>query len=491
MTDNPRLYLSKSLFMRGLQCPKSLYLDRYHPDLRDEISESRERVFGYGTELGAYARDLFPGGVLIPYEGLSHQEQVEMTLSEIKRGATTLYEAAFNHNGVFIKADILHKGKAGWELHEVKGSTQVKDLYLDDAAVQCYVIAGAGLTLTKVFLVYVNNKYVRQGPLEVQKFFLSDEITAPVQQKRADVEDRIRALREMLQGDTPAVDIGKQCSDPYDCDFHGYCWKHVPEYSVFRLGGSKSRMSELYGLGMLHLEDVPAHMLSGSQRLVLEAYLARQEFSKAEQVREFLDSLWYPLYFLDFETFSVPVPPFDGTWPYQHIPYQYSLHYLKDEHAELGHREFLAEPGADPRRRLAEELLSEIPDDACILAYNAAYEIRILGELAAYLPRRQQRIEAILTHVIDLAIPFRRKDVYHWQMMGSYSQKAVLPALIPGLSYDRLEVGDGSAAMEAYFRMCTCQDPEEISRIRDNLLEYCKLDTLGMVRLYEKLRQMG
>jgi len=485
-----RTYLSKSLYIRGLQCPKSLWLDRCQPGMRDGIGPSQERVFQNGIEVGRLAQRLFPGGIEIPHEGLTYAEKVEKTAAYIRDGITTLYEASFSFDHVFVKADILHKSQLGWDVYEVKGTTAVKDIHADDAAIQYYAIAGSGLPVAGVSLVHINNGYLRQGPLDVHKLFVSEDITYQVRNRQFDVMGQIRLLRTMLQGTMPEVYIGKQCSDPYGCDFHGYCWRHVPEYSIFRLGGSKAKISELYGKGLLRLDDVAPRLLSGSQRLVLEAYLEKKELVRAPQVKEFLDSLWYPLYFLDFETFSVPIPPFDNTRPYQHIPYQYSLHHLANEGAPLAHHEFLAQPATDPRVDLIEKLLSEIPSDACVLAYNAGYEARILSELAGSLPRYRGRIETILPNIRDLAGPFRTKAVYHWQMMGSYSQKAVLPALIPDLSYDLLEIGDGGAAMEAYFRMCESVDGEEITTIRRNLLDYCHLDTLGMVRLYERLREL-
>jgi len=176
-------------------------------------------------------------------------------------------------------------------------------------------------------------------------------------------------------------------------------------------------------------------------------------------------------------------------WPYQQIPYQYSIHFLEREGAELHHREFLAEPNVDPREELMRRLLAEIPDDACVVAYNASFEARILKELAEWLPQYRGKIEKIMTNMRDLMAPFRRRDVYHWRMKGSYSQKEVLPARVPELGYEGMEVADGEMARQAYFAMCEADDPSEVDRIREPLLKYCKLDTLGMVRILERLRK--
>jgi len=222
----------------------------------------------------------------------------------------------------------------------------------------------------------------------------------------------------------------------------------------------------------------------------LEAFLEKKEIIDHEAVRDFLGTLWYPLYFLDFETFTWPVPPFDGLKPYQQVPFQYSLHYVEHEGAELQHHEYLARPNIDPRTDLAEKLVNEIPVTACVLAYNAGFEKGRLGELAAFLPQHKEKIDLILENTRDLMIPFRKRHVYHWEMKGLASQKAVLPVLVPELSYKGMEVGHGGEAMDAYAAMSQIEDAGELQRIRNALLEYCGLDTLGMVRILERLREM-
>jgi hypothetical protein len=186
----------------------------------------------------------------------------------------------------------------------------------------------------------------------------------------------------------------------------------------------------------------------------------------------------------------LPIPLFDGTRPYQQIPFQYSLHYLKRQGVKLKHHEFLASPNCDQRKELTEKLINEIPDNACVLAYNMSFEIKMLESMAAWFSEYSNRIENIIGNMRDLMAPFRSKDCYLWQMNGSYSLKFVLPSLVPGLSYDEMEISNGGMAMDAYSAMCQTEDPKELERIRKALLEYCKLDTLGMVRIVEKLAEM-
>ena len=481
--------LSKSLFIRGLQCHKSLYLHRYHPELKDAIPPSREAVFETGAEVGIVAQSLFPGGVNVPYEQ-SLENQTELTKDAIEKGAATIYEASFQYDGVFVKIDILRKGKRGWEIYEVKSSTSLKDIYIPDAAVQYYVVKGAGLDISGVFLIHINNQYVRRGELEVEKLFAINDITYEAARMQETIEGEIAAQKIMLQGGIPKADIGLYCREPYDCDFIGHCWRHIPEGSVFELKGSRAFPFTLYKNNILFMKDVPVYMLSPAQRLQVEASAEKKTIVSKELIKEFITSLWYPQCFLDFETFSSPIPPLDGTRPYQQIPFQYSLHIVEKEGSNPVHREYLADPEEDPRRKLASKLLSEIPEGACVIAYVASFEKGVLEDLAEYLPEFRSRIKIITEHLIDLALPFQKRYIYDWRFRGSYSLKVVLPVLAPDLSYDAMEIHDGGMAMQAYEKMRTSEDPVEIQKIRNALLEYCMLDTLAMVRIVRKLKEM-
>ena len=484
-------YLSKTLFIKGLQCHKALYLHKYHTELKDEVSDAREALFSSGRDVGVFAQQLFPGGVEISYEGLSLSDQIKQTQSEIKKGTATIYEAAFDYKGAFCKVDILHKGKKGWEIYEVKSSTHMKDVYHDDVAFQYYVLKNTGLPVSKVLLVHLNNEYVKKGGIKAKRLFTIQNLTKFAKEKNHGVSKELQKQRKMLKGDLPDIDIGEYCNNPYGCDFEGYCWSNIPENSVFDLRERGVNKFDLYRQGIIRMKDIPEDRLNFKQGIQVEGTLKKKDHIIKKNIRSFLKSLWHPLYFLDFETFVSPIPLFDGTRPYQQIPFQYSLHYLEGKKEKLKHHEFLALPNYDHRRDLTDKLINEIPDNACVLAYNMSFEKRILEDLGSWFPEHSDRIETIIGNMKDLMAPFRNKDCYLWQMNGSYSIKAVLPALIPELSYDEMEISDGGMAMNAYSTTCETKDLEELERIRKALLEYCKLDTLGMVRIVEKLREIG
>lgn len=482
-------YLSKSLFIRGRQCHKSLWLQKHRPELKDEISDAQQAIFQSGTDVGILAQELFPGGIEIPYDGLTHQQQIDQTISEIEKGTETIYEATFLHDGVFIKADILHHGARGWEIYEVKGSTGVKDVHIFDAAVQYRVLTGAGLEVSKVSVVHVNNTYIRYGELDIRQLFSILDITGQAQELQEVITDELAAQRIMLAADMPRIDIGKQCEHPYPCDFMGHCWQHIPEDSVFDLRGRGANKFLLYYQGIIRQSDIPLDMLNCRQRLQVESTLNQRDHIDKKAVRKFVNGLWYPLCFLDFETFMEAIPPFDGCCPYQQIPFQYSLHIQETADSDLKHYAYLAEPGKDPRRELLDTLLERIPEGACIIAWNQSFEIGVLRKLAEFFPDSREQVECWIKNFSDLMRPFKSRDIYLWQAKGSYSIKPILPLLAPELSYENLDgVANGGDAMEAWYKMNSLDDPDEVVRVRNELLEYCKLDTLAMVRILRKIQ---
>ena len=171
--------LSKSKYLRGLQCHKSLWLQKDGKIKPTPVSKSSQIIFDEGTRVGEEAQKLFPGGKLIKYEGSTFDEKIAKTKEWLASGESTIYEATFKFDNILVMVDILTKGKNGWEIYEVKSaakvyknkSNKVQDVYINDVAIQYYVLKGSGLDISKVFLVHINNQYVRQGPLDIKKLF--------------------------------------------------------------------------------------------------------------------------------------------------------------------------------------------------------------------------------------------------------------------------------------------------------------------------------
>lgn len=486
------LSLSKSQYIRGLQCPKSLWLHKFHPDLRDAVDQGRQAAFDSGTNVGQLAQDLFPGGVEIAFEDGTLEEQIARTRELMSAGVAVLYEATFRHNGLLVKTDILRRTVDGWELYEVKSSSGLKEIYLEDIALQYHVLTGVGISVVRAGLVHIDTGYIRQGALEPEKLFAIQDLTDQVVAHQSDIEANLERLRAALAGGTTDTDIGPHCFAPYECDFRGHCWAHIPENSVFDLRDhGRPDAFDLYRRGIVHLRDVPAAELGWRQQLQVAGTLRRQNRVDTDAVRSFLESLWYPLCFLDFETtYLTPVPLFDGTRPYEQVPFQFSLHVIDNPGGEPRHSAFLASAEEDPQEEFMRALIAALPENACILTYNQVFETRILTDLAHRLPHWRNEVDRLIATIRDLMVPFRNRSVYLWPQNGSYSIKAVLPAMVPELSYEGLPVADGAAASQAYLRLRATPDEAERETLRSHLLDYCHLDTWGMVRIVGKLQEM-
>ncbi len=366
-------------------------------------------------------------------------------------------------------------------------------MYIPDAAVQYYVISNSGLAIADVSIIYINNQYTRQGELEADKLFTIESVKDQVIEMQASVKDNIKSFKKLLAlKNIPQMDIGPQCSNPYACSFTGYCWKDIPQNSVFSIAGMTSKKKfALYNDGIVTLEDIPDDApLNDSQWLQVESYKNRTSHIDKKAVADFIKSLSYPLYFLDFETFNPAVPLFNNSRPYQQITFQYSLHYKETPISDPLHFEFLADASGDPRIPFIEKLLKDIGKKGDIVVYNKPFESTRLKELARDFPVYADRIEAVLLRIKDLMIPFRQKQYYTPEMNGSYSIKAVLPALVPEMSYSTLEIGEGGTASRAFESLYFEEDGTRKNEIRRHLLEYCGTDTLAMVKIYEVLNKL-
>jgi len=484
--------LSKSTFLRGLQCHKSLWLNRYMPELRDELSAAQEAVFQRGHDVGRLAQEMFPGGVDASPLDKDYAGSVKRTKELIEDGAKVIYEAAFMHDGILCLADILVKNRKGWELYEVKSSTGLKEVYLPDAALQYYVITNDGLTLTDASIVFLNNQYVRRGDLDLEELFTVQSVLDQVLEQQDEIAEQVEILKKILaRKKVPSVDIGPHCSDPYDCDFMGHCWDHVPSPSVFELNRlTTEKKFELYRSGVVKLEDIPEdYTLNNRQRIQVDAHISGKKHIDKQEITRFLELLTYPHYYMDFETFMPAVPLFDNARPYQQVPFQFCVYRLGAEGAEPDLREFLAEVGSDPREAFIRALIDATPAPGLIIVYNKSFEATRMAELARDFPKYDAELSDRQERLVDLLEPFMKGYYYAPSMGGSASIKVVLPALVPEFSYDGLAIGEGGMAMQAYEHLWTETDAKRVEDIRNQLLEYCRMDTYGMVRIVEELEK--
>ena len=489
--------LSKSLYVRGLQCEKSLWLKKKKPEVLQAPDDGAQAVFDTGTSVGELACELFGGGERIEYTG-NFNTQMTKTKELIERGTKVIYEATFCFDGILVMVDILCVGDDGLIINEVKSSTSVKEVYIDDASIQYYVISSLGYKVSAVNIIHIDNSYVRGEKLDLEKLFHTEDVTEQIIQKQAEIPQILNKFEEILSRNVePEVDIGPHCSDPYHCDAWEYCWceqRGIPEYSIFNISRLRSdKKFDLYKNGVVKFEDIKdLDKFNASQQIQIRSELSQEQIIDKDAIKEFLKTLSYPLYHLDFETFQQAVPEFVGLRPYEQIPFQFSIH-KEDGKGNLEHFEFLAEAGADPRYELALNLIKFIPQDACVLAYHASFEKGVIENLATLFPQLSSHLMNIHSNIKDLEIPFAKKFYYHPKMCGSSSIKKVLPAIVPSFesAYSSLDlIHNGGEAMSEYAKL-KHKTKDEQDLIRKALLAYCKLDTLAMVKVLEKLREVA
>jgi hypothetical protein len=457
----------------------------------DEFSEMQKAIFQRGTDVGILAQKLFPGGS----EGTegsppAYKKGLKKTGELIQQDEKIIYEAAFQFNEVLSIADIIVNDNNKWNIYEVKSSTSISETYLNDAALQYYIISNSGIVISDFSIIYINNQYIRNGELEISELFKIESVIKSILPLQNFVEENVQRLKEVLkEKEMPDIDIGEHCHNPYTCSFFNYCRKHIPVDSIFDFSGMHLKKKyELYRDEIIKLDDVPNdYSLNKNNGIQLEAYRSGESLIDKDAMENVLADLNYPLFFMDFETFQSAIPLYDYSKPYQQIPFQYSI-YLKDKQdGELKHFEFLAEAGEDPRIKFIEGLLNDTKGKGDIVVYNKSFEITRLKEIARDFPQYQDEIEKLVLRIKDLMIPFQRKYYYAPEMKGSYSIKAVLPALVPELSYDELEINEGGLASITFESLQEETDMMIIAERREQLLEYCKLDTLAMVKILEKL----
>lgn len=490
------LYLSKSKYCNAVQCPKMLWLKKYKPEEFDDAVMD-EAILATGNEVGDLAMGLFGEFTEVPYGDLSGM--ISKTAELIENGERIIAEASFSYNGQFCSVDILKNlGNREVEIYEVKSSTSVRDIYYEDAAYQSYVLTMLGYKVKRVCIVHINNQYVRKGELDIQSFFHTEDISCDVFALLPEVGANIKRFEiYMRQKEEPCDDIGLHCFSPYECGFFRYCTRNLPKPNVFDVAGARiSTKFKCYDNGIVSFSDLhSSNALSAGQSMQVEhELLNREAYIDESSIRDFLGNLSYPLYFLDFESFQPAIPLYENSHPFEQIVFQYSLHYIEYEGGPLKHKEYLAYPGGDPRRALAEQLCRDIPRGVCTTAYNMGFEKGRISGLAELYPDLADHLMDIHDNIQDLMIPFQKKWYYCKAMQGSYSIKYVLPALFPDapdLDYHNLEgVHNGGEASAAFKKMAS-MSPEELEQYRGHLLKYCGLDTFAMVKVWEKLNEVS
>ncbi len=484
--------LSKSQYLRGRQCQKALWLYRHRPDLKPEVSPALQHLFDSGQEVGLLAQKCFEGGVEIVEEYYKIAATIRSTEEAVALNPPAIFEAAAcSPDGAYSRIDILRRcrGAGVWDLVEVKSTTSVKGYHIDDMALQRHAFDGAGYNIRKSILMHIDNKYVKSGPLDVQKLFHLDDCTADVEAQLAVVRAFLEPLKTVLASpNEPAVPIGEQCKAPFACDYIPYCWQHVPAYSVYNIFRG-DKLAALLSRGVLDVADIPEGFdVTQRQGIEIDTFKEHRIHVDRVAISKFLDGIIYPLFFLDYETINPAVPLYDGTRPYQKIPFQFSLHVQQANGDPVTHAGFLHTGAGDPRPHFVKELVGSCGVTGSVVVYNQTFEAGVNETLAETFPEHAAALRAINDRMVDLLVPFRSRILYHPAMKGSASLKSVLPALVPDLTYSGLAIADGETASLMYLKAHKNEvSDDEKKRIYADLQQYCLLDTLAEVKLLEEL----
>lgn len=477
--------LSKSKLLAHRQCPRRLWLETYRPELA-EVDAGTAARFTVGEGVGGIARNLHAGGLLI--EGETLRDVLALTRQALQcKPRRPLFEATLEHDKVLVRADLLLPAARGYRLVEVKSSTRVKEVHYPDAAVQAWVLRGAGLKLASVEVAHVDTSFEYPGNGDYNGLLAYVDVTPETDELAAEVPAWLAAARKTLrQENEPDIEPGEQCSDPYDCPFLGHCAPETLEeadgYPPEILPYGDKLPGILREEGYDDLRDVPRDRLDKPlHQRVWQASVTGKAFLDP-QVKAVLQAYAYPRYFFDFETIQYAVPIWAGSRPYQQVPFQWSCH-REDKNGTLKAEAFLAPDAGDPRRACAESLLKALGTEGPIFTYSAQFERGRIAELAAAFPDLEAELDSVHARIVDL-LPIAREHYYHPDMRGSWSIKKVLPTVAPDLSYEDLAVGDGGMAQEAYAEMIDPGTSENRrGELRAALLEYCGQDTLALVRL--------
>lgn len=476
--------------MRGYQCLKSIYLTIHNKELELPVTPDLQAIFDQGNVVGTEAQKKYPNGVLVDFPAWDFYGSIKKTQELLKEGTEVIFEAAFEHEGCYARADIIvfSKESKKWSIYEVKSTTKVKDEHLDDVGLQVWIMENAGLPIEKICIMHLNTQC--RYP-DLKNLFTEVDVTEELLIRRSAISPKLTEIFNVIKSKSvPDIDIGPHCTSPYECPFISHCWaeKKIPEVSIFNLPNIKSKKWSFYANGILTLDDPRLVSLTPTQQRAVDTFKTKKRFVDKSGIKKTLTCWEFPLVFLDFETINPAIPRYDKTGPYQQVPFQFSAHIWHSADATLIHKEYLHTDASDPRTKLIPLLLEACEGKGSIVAYYSTFEAKRISELAEYSKKHRKELEGLLPRFVD-PLPIFREFVYDNAFEGSFSLKAVAPAILgEDQSYDGMLVADGSSAQRAFEEII---NPKTESERREQLitasLEYCKKDTLVMVDLVKWL----
>ena len=476
--------LTKTDYLSYLACPEEFWMSYHQPELMPPFSLDAQHKVEQGNLIDRLAQEWFKDGCIIEGERIDRDQVV--------------FQFEISSDSYLIKADItVFYGEKICDLYEVKAATRQKTKHLHDIAFQKMVFEKAGYQVNRTFLIHVNNKYALQEPLDLNAFFKVQNVTDKVALLMpATYNMTDEAWKFIEQKSLPRITrISCFCGNKEKCPYLKHYHPPIPNYSIFDIFGIRTKkLAALLDENILNIQEVPSDFeLSPKQRLQVDVAQKNQVLIKSAEIKAVLDAYTYPLYFLDYETFSYVVPVHEGLFPYQQMIFQYSLHVIESEGAKVQHFEYLMPSKETPLEELFEQMTQQIhPTDGTVLVWHKSFEQTQNKLMAARLLEYADFLHSVNDRVCDLKEIFS-KDLYlHPDFKGSASIKKVLPVLCPELSYGDLEIQNGIDAVIQWHHMTDGRmSKSEAEQTYQDLLKYCHLDTWAMVRIWEELRRVG
>jgi hypothetical protein len=496
-------FITKTLYLEYLNCAKNTWLKLHKPELAAsfELSAFEKALTANGNLVESYARQLFPNSVLISEFG---ESAVKITSEYIAKKQPVIFQATFIHDKFLARNDVLEydKNNDAWNLYEIKGTNTLDESndeidHVEDATFQTVILKELGLKVGRVFIIHLNKEYVRGDNLNIKELFTSDDIAEEVLKRLEATKAKMtQAAITLFHKDEKALD----CKCIYNgrsrhCSTFHYSHPEVPEYSIHdlaRIGNSKKKLLELVNSEIYDINDIPeGFKLSEPQQNQADVHKSQIPKIDTAGIKSELDSLVYPLYFFDYETYPSAIPLFKGYKPYQQMPFQFSLHVLESPDSELKHFEHLHLDASDPTDDIINKLKEVMGDFGSIIVWNKKFEKGRNEELAARSPENKEFLDSLNNRIYDLMDIFQKQFHVHPEFKGKVSIKKVLPVLVPELSYKDLEIRDGGAAMDAWFtKIFQAPSEEEKKLAAESLLKYCYLDTYAMYAIWRELRKI-
>lgn len=481
-------YFTKADWLGAEQCPAQAWFALR--GIQTAPSEADLFQMEQGQEVGHLARELYPNGVLVsPRDGKSAQDVTTEVLTDAS--VDTLFEAAFRSGSYVAKADIIRRVDGGWHVLEVKSSfsdTNEIEKLIDDLAYTLMVLRGAGLRIARASLVLLSREY-RHGEAVDGLFEILDQTDEADERASLYADSAEKIANALLADEPPKAVLSSACRS---CEFFAEkCLGAGLEHTVLEIPNLNHKKLQRLSAGhIINLSNVPDTFQLNEQQVRAKRAALSGSIVVEPGLAVALRSIEWPCRYLDFETVKSSLPLYRGHHCHQQVLTQFSIHCRDSADAEPTHVDFLADARRDCERELAEALIEGLGDHGSVLVYST-FEASRIRALQRSFPDLAGRLQMIRDRLVDL-LPLIADNVYHPSFRGSFSIKRVLPALVPGLSYADLEVADGFTAVARFARIARGECSERVvSSTRHHLLEYCKLDTLAMVRLHEALSKLA